>query len=239
MVFGEQVASNDGLAWLDVVQADMESANYAFTAVDLCSAGIGAPHIRQRLHFAAYGLDDTNVHQRGAQRGGISVTPSKTRSDGAHIIVAGELDRTGDDVRGLANTDTDRRVTSSIGKLPDEKHHTEPCSRIVGLANTHDTGPQRGLSWWQDTQRGVVNGYAGRSSTIITTGPTNGFWRNVDWIGCRDGKFRPVEPGTSPLVDGDTTAMGELKAYGNAINAELAAEFIKATIAILPGFDLI
>ncbi len=50
-VFGEQVASKDGLAWLDLVQSDMEGAGYAVGALDLCAAGFGAPHIRQRLYF--------------------------------------------------------------------------------------------------------------------------------------------------------------------------------------------
>jgi DNA (cytosine-5)-methyltransferase 1 len=52
-VFGEQVASRDGLAWLDIVSADLESADYAVGAADLCAAGVGAPHIRQRLYWLA------------------------------------------------------------------------------------------------------------------------------------------------------------------------------------------
>ena len=52
--FGEQVASKDGLAWLDLVQADMEKASYAFGAVDTCAAGVGAPHIRQRLYWVGF-----------------------------------------------------------------------------------------------------------------------------------------------------------------------------------------
>lgn len=52
-VFGEQVASADGLAWLDLVSADLEGAGYAVAPVDLCAAGVGAPHIRQRLWFVA------------------------------------------------------------------------------------------------------------------------------------------------------------------------------------------
>jgi len=52
-VFGEQVASKDGLAWLDLVQDDMEGAGYAFWPVDLSASGSGAPHIRQRLFFVA------------------------------------------------------------------------------------------------------------------------------------------------------------------------------------------
>jgi DNA (cytosine-5)-methyltransferase 1 len=51
IVLGEQVASKDGLAWLDLVHADMEAADYTVGAIDLCAAGVGAPHIRQRLYW--------------------------------------------------------------------------------------------------------------------------------------------------------------------------------------------
>jgi len=54
VVLGEQVASSLGLGWLDTVQTNMESENYAFAAFDLCAAGVGAPHIRQRLWWVAY-----------------------------------------------------------------------------------------------------------------------------------------------------------------------------------------
>ena len=54
VVFGEQVANSDGLWWLDVVSADLEGAGYAFGSADLCAAGIGAPHKRQRLWWVAY-----------------------------------------------------------------------------------------------------------------------------------------------------------------------------------------
>ncbi len=72
----------------------------------------------------------------------------------------------------------------------------------------------------------------------------NGFWRDADWLLCRDGKWRPVEPGTFPLVDGaaarlgrvesgvarvaSSNRVGRLKGYGNAINAQAAAAFIRA-----------
>jgi len=53
-VFGEQVASSDGLAWLDFVCADLEGADYAVGAVDLCAAGVGAPHGRPRTYWVAH-----------------------------------------------------------------------------------------------------------------------------------------------------------------------------------------
>jgi len=53
--------------------------------------------------------------------------------------------------------------------------------------------------------------------------------RFVPWL-CRDGKWRPVEPGVEPLVDGGTEVLGPLRAYGNAIVAPLASAFIQATM---------
>lgn len=50
-VFGEQTASKDGRDWLARVRHDMEAMGYDFGASDLCSAGVGAPTIRQRLYF--------------------------------------------------------------------------------------------------------------------------------------------------------------------------------------------
>jgi DNA (cytosine-5)-methyltransferase 1 len=38
IVVGEQVASKDGLGWLDLVSADLEATHYAFGATDLCAA---------------------------------------------------------------------------------------------------------------------------------------------------------------------------------------------------------
>ena len=56
----------------------------------------------------------------------------------------------------------------------------------------------------------------------------DGFWRDADWLLCRDGLWRPVEPGTFPLVDGFSTRVEQLRAYGNAIVVPLAAKFVSA-----------
>ncbi len=61
-------------------------------------------------------------------------------------------------------------------------------------------------------------------------GPTNGFWCDVDWIGCRDGKWRPVEPGTFPLAHGAAARVGRLRAYGNAVNASAATAWIEVVM---------
>ena len=91
-------------------------------------------------------------------------------------------------------------------------------------------------------------------------GPVNGFWRAADWLGCRDGKWRPVEPTIERMADGLSDSLGyvrlqshpgrpneeriaffpliqkgknrvmRLKGYGNAIVPQQAAEFILAFI---------
>lgn len=51
--FGEQAASKDGRAWLDIVWADLEQWGYAFGPFLLPACGVGAPHCRDRLWFVA------------------------------------------------------------------------------------------------------------------------------------------------------------------------------------------
>jgi DNA (cytosine-5)-methyltransferase 1 len=92
-VFGEQVASKAGLDWLDLVLADLEGADYAATAFDLCAAGVGAPHIRQRLYWVGdaqrarlerHPGDGDERSESGRQRPTASgSTSTASRADGA------------------------------------------------------------------------------------------------------------------------------------------------------------
>jgi hypothetical protein len=82
-------------------------------------------------------------------------------------------------------------------------------------------------------------GYEGDStkgcnrSRPANSGVTRGFWADVEWIPCTDGKARPVEPGTFPLAYGVAGRVGLLRAYGNAIVEPLATAFIEAVMEIL------
>ena len=50
-IFGEQVASGNANAWFDLVQTDVEAMDYyTFGLVPFPSAGVGAPHIRDRAY---------------------------------------------------------------------------------------------------------------------------------------------------------------------------------------------
>lgn len=74
-------------------------------------------------------------------------------------------------------------------------------------------------------QAGLLDGAGDENNTTYSH---HGFWSDADWLGCRDGKFRPVEPGTFPLANGIPARVGRLRGYGNAIVPQVAAEFIKA-----------
>ena len=65
--------------------------------------------------------------------------------------------------------------------------------------------------------------------------PKNGdadFWGASVWRVCSDGQSRPVEPGALPLCHGIPARVARLRAYGNAIVPQAAAEFIASFLDI-------
>jgi len=50
----------------------------------------------------------------------------------------------------------------------------------------------------------------------------------VDFVGCLDGRKRPVESGARTLVDAHPRRVGKLRAYGNGIDVGAASSFISA-----------
>jgi len=256
-VFGEQVASKDGLAWLDLVHADLEGAGYSVRSFDLCAAGFGAPHIRQRLFFVAYTYDAgrgeqpaARVHDRGqpghdvARRGAVigvadadgcqsneSEGADRT-SDGRPLSGRSELWSGGHRAAhglGLASSrdrwrDAGATVGDVVGGQRTSVRGRAELVTGVGAGSGDGSGPHpRGVGW------------PGDGEDARAPGPTNGFWRDAEWIPCRDGKRRPVEPGTFPLVDGAPGRVGKLRAYGNAIVAPVAIEFVRAVLEALRG----
>ena len=227
VVFGEQVASKDGLGWLDAVCADMEASGYAIGAADLCAAGIGAPHIRQRLWFVGERLDDTT----GARHARALVGAEGEAWNEARLRLLGE----GRGPSGLGNADGPRHEGHGLqpihgsGEGREQVGGATGSSAVVGLADTTGGGqPGPGGSGGAQGQRIAERGLQGHPRSASAT---NGHWRDADWLHCRDGKWRPVEPGTFPLAHGAAARVGRLRAYGNAIVPQAAAEVIGAYLA--------
>ncbi|WP_444897916.1 DNA cytosine methyltransferase [Microbulbifer sp. SSSA005] len=232
-IFGEQSSSKAALAWLDLVQADLEGANYTSGALDLCAAGVGSPNIRQRLYFVAESRladPDMPCTSRHREHGRKSQAPQGVWNRFANSC----------EFIGLANTSSFRckqagasqssswsnGIARNDGSI---KGFISDVSRL-GHTNCEHSRRHTGKSSGEEKRNigGTVCNSSCAPSAADVPGPTNGFWRNADWLGCRDGKFRPVESGTFPLADGAPARVGRLRGYGNAVNAELAAAFISA-----------
>jgi DNA (cytosine-5)-methyltransferase 1 len=233
-IFGEQVASDDGLTWLDLVRLDLEDEGYAVLPFDLCAAGFGAPHIRQRFFFVAIpersGCNGARIHiseRESREALSMSAGPS-TIGDTADTDRIGyardntlpQKKRGGSDEfspRSGANELADSDGEQNDASNPSGFHAQSGCdSGIDVVAN-----PER-------TERQQSNGTRTRGPGPSNRGPTNGFWAGAEWLPCRDGKARAIKPGIAPLVDGTPGRVGRLRAYGNAIVAPVAIGFIKA-----------
>jgi len=224
-VFGEQVANKAGESWFDIVRTDLEKEDYTAGLAVFPACGVGAPHIRKRLYWVGANLLANNASSDSMADTDISEWRSEQRSH--------ECER------------TERREPNG------------DSSEFISMADTDSQGPQGHARHGngsdepgreQEEQAGSV----GESGASDRPGPTNGHWRDADWLGCRDGKWRPVKPGTFPLVNGAPARVGSggnpgleevestkearvmrLKGYGNAIVAQQAQVFISAYIDIL------
>jgi DNA (cytosine-5)-methyltransferase 1 len=226
VVFGEQVASKAADPWIDLVHADLEGMGYAFGSIPFPAAGVGAPHIRDRNYWMAYadnerrggervllrietaGWDSGHILEtaRGGETDGLGIAPGCGRERIGDQPAHGELVQAGSIFGGLGDAGQ-----YAIAAQTSSANHREPKT---DRPSDITCGPS------------VLSG--NRACTV------NGFWRNADWIGCTDGKFRPIEPGTQPLAHGVPNRVGRLRAYGNAIVPQVAEAFIRSAIEVMP-----
>ncbi len=224
IVFGEQVASPDGLRWLDAVSADLEGEGYAVGAADLCAAGVGAPHLRQRLYFVAYAERWTAERQR------LDVAAEAGRARGEAREQRLRIDARDGGVAGIvADPDVGAgRQGHSVGGGSDHRSHEGARA---------GSGSGGGVGFLGDADDAGSQGrrLGGDGADQRAAGPASlaGFWSGAEWIPCLDGKSRPIEPGTFPLAHGATARVGRLRAYGNAIVAPQAARFIRGVMESL------
>jgi DNA (cytosine-5)-methyltransferase 1 len=161
VVFGEQVASADGLGWLAGVRASLEIISYAPWGVDYPAAGVGAPNIRQRLFWVADAEHraQRNPRELGASEGcGVREVPRQ----GARVRFS-----IGDSaIRGLA--DADGGLARHGDLQPGRQHGQQPQDGGAGgLAN-------RSLDGWREEREIARRGDAGDGAEELAAGPLSG-----------------------------------------------------------------
>nr|DAW02650.1 MAG TPA: Cytosine specific methyltransferase [Caudoviricetes sp.] len=272
-VFGEQVAAGNANVWFDLVQADLEGMGYAFGLVPFTSAGIGAPHIRERAYWVANAYSvisdrrgnvrapGRDEHSNGCDDDRLADSNHDRQQPGQGAGCRCQFAEQGIDIGrgcengGLGNANVARLEGLSGNDCAAGREGTTGPTAAPGvhdgLANAtgqlhhqcNDGANECGRQG--DTEQNRMGGEPLRPLEV------NGFWRDADWLLCRDGKWRPVEPGTFPLVDGaaarlgrvepgvarvaSSNRVGRLKGYGNAINAQAAAAFIRAYMGVHDG----
>jgi DNA (cytosine-5)-methyltransferase 1 len=256
-IFGEQVAAAIGHGWLDLVQTDLEKEAYAVGKAVLGACSVGAPHIRQRLYFCAHTASDRRKYEQAFAGGngkgtysgeqgresGIDGQPfigANTEGLGRRIWHADDKRSPDGKVHAFANNcETGERANAEHAERRPEHETNGTPRRGNGLGRSGATGSG------DDTIGAGLEGFAGnvrernrpgwldaqQTRSVAEAGATRGFWANCDWWYGRDGKYRPIEPGVSPLAHGVSHRVLKLRGYGDAIVPQVAAAFIKATWA--------
>ncbi|MFW5407748.1 DNA cytosine methyltransferase [Pectobacterium brasiliense] len=261
VIFGEQVASKAVNPWIDLVQSDMESLDYAVASTAFPSAGVGAPHIRDRNFWVANASIQRlqgAIRSREAEEEGAS---SRFDSECCNplLLANSQCQQREKCISGLGEGYTKKKCGAAVEPSGHCMSHRlanttgdRQQQRESKSTSTEKRRKEEPVARWQlssGSERCSVSDKQSAAVQRITDtscNATNGFWRDADWLKCRDGKWRPVEPSTFPLVDGITGGMGRgksplqilarrnrtgrLKGYGNAINAVAAAVFIETFI---------
>jgi len=205
VVFGEQVASKAIDPWVDLIQADLEALDYAFGAIPFPAAGVGAPHIRDRLYWVADHIGKRQPRQHPLLYG---LESQWNQKDCFETSGGGEISRMADSERERIWACGSRATPVAAGALQGIDGQWERL--------------------WSDASPVHDDRGSGQPAAIST----QGFWRDSDWLLCRDGRWRPVEPSTFPLAHGAPARVGRLRGYGNAICAEAAKVWVESYLDI-------
>ena len=192
---------------LDRTLFDLEALGYAGRPFWIPACAVGAPHDRMRVWIVARGLADGP----GAGRREIDPPPTgRTRPEdlraGGAVADAGD-GQLSQPRRGAEGRDGSRSTRAPLGDLVDAPRDGRSKGRV-----------ESGL-------RG------GRSISAGAGGAERDPWGHAVWVECADGKLRRVEPGLGLLAHGVPERVARLRALGNAIVPQVAAQILRAIIA--------
>lgn len=242
IVAGEQVASGGTGIWFDLVQADLEAMGYAFGLVPLPAAGFGGAHIRDRAFWLA---DANGCGQSGSWVVGRSGNPASRP--------AGQVDRAfnASGHRGMADAlryGAEHQAGTGLGaqaasygldwSVSRERLRAGVKGPSIGMAHASDIGHQRFGPAWDGRHGPAYSGDHGGLGHNSGSGAPMLGRDAADWLFCRDGRWRPVGPGTFPLAHEALARVGRLRGYGNAIDAETLTQFYAAVIGHLDGHPI-
>lgn len=227
VLMGEQVAAAVGKDWLDGVFSDLEGIGYACGAAVVPACAVDAPHRRDRLWFVAH---TDNPGSQGLP--GHVVRAEEGRGEPAGPAAAtGLLDRAERAVCALADADFTgaREGREQRGReLGGAGCDSGARAGLLANADRLAGGQGRSLAGGSD-QGGGANQWAGPGG-----GSGGSAWGSHAWILGHDGKARRVEPDIRLLAHGIPARVGRLRAYGNAIVPQVAAEVIGAYLDCRP-----
>ena len=127
----------------------------------------------------------------------------------------------------VADANSDRQWPGDKHEQPTRDttgQRTGTSGSLVNVANAIIEGREGRLPRGQDQERQTVERHIGCNS------PTH--WSGADWIQGADGKLRRFEPSIRLLAHGVPARVGKLRAYGNAIVPQVAAEVIRSFLDI-------
>ena len=223
VVMGEQVAAAVGKNWLDGVSADLEAEDYACRAVVVPACAVDAPHRRDRLWFVAHASSPRLAQREGDRRvlpgvgvesEGEDVTYADRSRHVGHANVTGASEERQQRGRQLGGAGVDRGACPG-GSMADALRQGSHASALAGVHRGEE-----GARAWDGSPAGLR---AARSP-----------WDGAGWLTGHDGKVRRFEPSIRLLAHGVPARVGKLRAGGNAIVPQVAAEVIGAYMDCYP-----